>query len=102
MARHNEELISEAKLFFETYKKEIGDSIRKGKKVVFINYEDLASNSPVLLEALMFQPEEILQLLESALGDTGLIKNPRIRFNDLPQTQKVKIRASNKTGEFEA
>ncbi len=92
MPQNNEELIAEAKLFFETYKKEIGESIRKGRKVVFINFQDMASNSPVLAEALIGQPEEMLQLLESALEDTGLIKNPRIRFNDLPQTQKVKIR----------
>ena len=83
MPLNNEELISEAKLFFETYKKEIGKSIRKGKKVIFINFEDLASNSPVLIEALIAQPEEVLQLLETALEDMGLIKNPRIRFNDL-------------------
>jgi len=92
MPANNEELISESKLFFETYKKEIGESIRKGRKVVFINFEDLASNSPTLIEALISQPEEVLQLLEAALEDTGLIKNPRIRFNDLPNTQKVKIR----------
>lgn len=92
MSRNNEELISESKLFFETYKKEIGESIRKGKKVVFINYEDLASNSPILIEALISHPEETLHILETALEDKGLIKNPRIRFNDLPETQKVKIR----------
>ena len=92
MPLNNEELISEAKLFFETYKKEIGKSIRKGKKVIFINFEDLASNSPVLIEALIAQPEEVLQLLETALEDMGLIKNPRIRFNDLPKTQSVRIR----------
>ena len=92
MPSNNEELISEAKLFFETYKKEIGKSIRKGKKVIFINFEDLASNSPVLIEALIAQPEEVLQLLETALEDMGLIKNPRIRFNDLPKTQSVRIR----------
>jgi len=89
---NNEELIAEGKLFFETYKKEIGESIRKGKKVVFINYEDIISTSPILMEALIAQPEEVLQLLEAALEDTGLIKNPRIRFNNLPETQKVKIR----------
>jgi len=88
----NEELIAEAKLFFETYKKEIGASIRKGKKVVFINFEDLSSNSPELAEALISSPEEVMQLMEVALEDTGLIKTPRIRFNDLPETQKVKIR----------
>ena len=90
--RNTEELITEAKLFFETYKKEIGESIRKGKKVVFIKFEDLASNSPILAEALLSNPEEISQLLETALEESGLIKNPRIRFNDLPETQKVKIR----------
>src|SRR3989344_3070297 len=88
----NEELISEAKIFFETYKKEIGESIRKGKKVVFVNYEDLSSSSPILIEALMSHPEEVLHILELALEETGLIKNPRIRFNNLPETQKVKIR----------
>ena len=88
----NEEFIIEAKSFFEAYKKDIGDSIRKGKKVVYVNFEDLASSSPVLSEALMSNPEDVLQILETALEETGLIKNPRIRFNTLPETQKVKIR----------
>jgi len=88
----SEELIIEAKSFFESYKKEIGESIRKGKKVIFINFEDLASDSPTLAEALISSPEEILQVLEVALEDTGLIKLPRIRLNNLPETQKVKIR----------
>ncbi len=90
--KSNEELIIESKSFFETYKKEIGESVRKGKKVVFVNFEDLASNSPLLSEALMENPEEVLQVLETALEETGLIKNARIRFNDLPKTQKVKVR----------
>lgn len=88
----NEDFIIEAKTFFEAYKKQIGESIRKGKKVVYINFEDLASSSPVLSEALMGNPEDVLQILETALEETGLIKNPRIRFNNLPETQKVKIR----------
>ncbi|MBT4135598.1 hypothetical protein HOD75_03040 [archaeon] len=88
----NEELIIEAKSFFETYKKEIGESIRKAKKVIYVNFQDLSSSSPTLAEALISNPEEILQLLETALEETGLIKLPRIRFNDLPNTQKVKIR----------
>ncbi len=90
--KSNEDLIIEAKTFFETYKKEVGDSIRKGKRVVFVNFEDLASSSPTLAEALISQPEEVLQLLETALEETRLIQNPRIRFNNLPGTQKVKIR----------
>jgi len=88
----SEELIIEAKSFFDTYKKEIGESIRKGKKVVFINFDDVASHSPILAEALISSPEELLQILETSLEETGLIKNPRIRFENLPETQKVKIR----------
>ena len=88
----NEELITEAKAFFETYKKQIGESIRKGKRVVIIDFDDLASDSPTLSEALIGNPEEMLQVLETALEETGLIKLPRIRLNNLPETQNVKIR----------
>jgi len=88
----SEELIIEAKAFFESYKKEIGESIRKGKKVIFINFEDISSHSPTLAEALLSSPEEILQILELSLEETGLIKLSRIRLNNLPETQKVKIR----------
>ncbi|VVB78583.1 Minichromosome maintenance protein MCM [uncultured archaeon] len=95
--KSNEELVIEAKSFFETYKKEVGESIRKGQKVVFVNFSDLASNSPMLAEALIGNPEEMIQILEVALEETGLIKGPRIRFNDLPETQKVKIRTIRAT-----
>ncbi|MDP2924801.1 MAG: LAGLIDADG family homing endonuclease [Nanoarchaeota archaeon] len=88
----DEEIIAEAKLFFETYKKEVGDSIRKGRKVVFVNFSDIASNSPILAESIIASPEEKIDLLSAALEDTGLIHNPIIRFNDLPETQRVKIR----------
>jgi len=91
-SKPTEELIIEAKSFFSSYKKDIGESIRKGKKVVFISFDDLASHSPILSEALMSNPEELLQILETALEETGLIKNARIRLNNLPATQKVKIR----------
>lgn len=89
----NEELIIEAKTFFESYKKEIGDSIRKGRRVVYVSFEDLSSSSPELAEELISNPGEVLQVLEVALEETGLIKSPRIRFNNLPDTQKVRIRS---------
>ncbi len=90
--KSNEEIIIEAKTFFDTYKRDIGESIRKGKKVVYINFDDLSSNSPTIAETLISTPEETLRILETALEETGLIKNPRIRFNNLPETQRVKIR----------
>ena len=91
--KSNEELISEAKSFLEIYKKEIGDTKRKGQRVVFVDFSDLASSSPELAEALISNPEEIIQILETALEERGIgLQNTRIRFNDLPETQKVKIR----------
>jgi replicative DNA helicase Mcm len=91
-----EELIQEAKGFFEAYKKQIGKSVRKERdqKVIFIDFEDLSSFSPILAEALIDSPEEIIQkVLEIALIETELAgKSPRIRFNTLPFTQKVSIR----------
>ncbi|MEK6872041.1 MAG: minichromosome maintenance protein MCM [Nanoarchaeota archaeon] len=89
---NSEEIVTESKLFFDTYKKQIGDSIRKGKKVMYVTFEDIASTSPLLAEALISSPEEVLQLFETALEEMGLIKNVRLRLNNLPDTQKVRIR----------
>ena len=89
---NSEEIVTESKLFFDTYKKQIGDSIRKGKKVMYVTFEDIASTSPLLAEALISSPEEVLQLFETALEEMGLIKNFRLRLNNLPDTQKVRIR----------
>jgi len=87
-----EDLIIEAKNFFNFYKKKIGKSIREGQNIIFVNFEDLASFSHILSEELLDKPEEVMNLLEIALEETGLVKNPRIRFNDLPKTHYIKIR----------
>ena len=88
----NEELMNESKSFFETYRKEIGEVGKKGKRVLQVDFEDISSHSPTLAEAIIASPEEVLAILETALEDTGLIKIPRIRLLNLPDTQKVKIR----------
>ena len=67
--KSNEELIIDAKEFFNNYKKNIGESIRKGKRVVFIDFNDLSSTSPTLAEYLVGNPEETIQLLETALEE---------------------------------
>ena len=80
-----EELVLEARNFFETYKKEIGVSIREGKNVIYIDFNEIASFSHNLAELLFVKPEEILQILEVALSESGLVVNPRIRMNSLPE-----------------
>jgi replicative DNA helicase Mcm len=89
--RELEELIQEAKGFFETYKKEIGQSIRADKKVIQIDFNDIAEFSHELAEELLNFPEEIFQILETALDDIGLLKNPRVRLLNVPNAQELRV-----------
>jgi replicative DNA helicase Mcm len=88
----NEDLLLEAKNFFNTQKKTLGVSGKSGENVVRINFEDLSEFSPELAESLIQKPEENLQLLEIALADLGLIKKPKIRLNTLSKSQIVSVR----------
>jgi len=90
--KKQDDLIIEAKNFFDAYKSEIGKSIREGKSVIFLDFDSLSSFSHKLTEELIENPTEFLQVLELALEELGLVKNPRIRFSELPETQRVKIR----------
>lgn len=87
-----EELMSDAKSFFTFYKKKIGEAIRESENVIYVSFNDLAAFSPKLSETLLESPEEILGWLETALQETGLVKNPKIRLLDLPQNNFVKVR----------
>jgi len=87
-----EELLIEAKNFFNTYKREIGESIKEGKNVVYLDFEKLSEFSPLLAEKLVASPEEMIQLLELSLDEGSLVKNPRVRFTNLPPTLEVRIR----------
>jgi len=87
-----EELINQAKEFFESYQKELGKFAREGKKAVILSFHDLASFSPEFSERLLNHPEETVQILETALEETGIISRARIRFADLPISQCIKIR----------
>ena len=91
--KNQEELVLDAKNFFNTYKKEIGTSIRPGENIVKIDFSNIASFSHILSEKLLENPEETILLIESALEDSALlIKNPRIRLENLPKTTSTKIR----------
>ncbi len=87
-----EDLMIEAKEFFEYYKKEVGKDIKKGTKAVHVSFQDLASFSHTLADQLLQKPEEILSILEIALDETGITKNAKIRLTALPQSQELKIR----------
>lgn len=87
-----EELLLEARNFLNSIKKEIGKDIRTGKNVIFLNFEELAGFSPTLSELLVSNSEEILQVLEISLSESGLMQNPRVRIQELPVTFSEKIR----------
>ena len=88
----NEELIIEAKNFFDFYKKELGESLRKGNNVIILDFIKLTEFSNKLAEEILKNPEETLRLVETAIEESGLIKNVRVRLNHLPETQEIKIR----------
>lgn len=90
--KDREELIIEAKNFFDFYKKHIGESIRKGKNVINIDFMEITEFSNKLSDELLANPEETLILMETAIEESGLIKKPKIRLTNLPESQSLKIR----------
>ncbi|MEK6820244.1 MAG: hypothetical protein AABX71_00860, partial [Nanoarchaeota archaeon] len=90
--KKTDDLVLEARNFFNTYKKEIGKSAREGKNVIYVKFDELSAFSHELSELLFSQPEEVLQLLELALEESGLVKTPRVRLLSLPETYSEKIR----------
>ncbi len=92
--KKHEELALEAKGFFESQKKEIGQASRSGERVIKISFEILSQFAPNLTESLRDMPEETLEILENALDELSLlpIKNPRVRILDLPKDHEIKIR----------
>jgi len=88
----NEDLVIEAKNFFDFYKKELGNSLRKGKSAVYIDFMKLSEFSKQLSEEILSNPEEILSLMEDAMEESGLVKSIRIRLFNLPKSQEMKVR----------
>ncbi len=87
-----EDLIIEAKEFFEYYKQEIGKYAKKGKKAVQVSFQDIASFSHTLADQILLKPEELLSILELALDEIGIIKKARVRLTELPKSQQLQIR----------
>ena len=88
----NEDLVIEAKNFFDFYKKEIGNSLRRGKNAVYIDFMKLSEFSKQISEEILSNPEEILSLMEDAMEESGLVKSIRIRLFNLPKSQEMKVR----------
>ena len=91
--KKQEEMIQEAKNFFESNKKKIGESIREKERVIILSFNDIVLHSPELAEQLLKTPLETLPVLENSLAETLTgIKNVRIRLLDIPDSASIKIR----------
>ena len=87
-----EDLIIEAKNFFDSYKKELGDSLRKGNNVIYLDFLKLTEFSNILSEEIIVNPEETLSIIELAIEESGLVSNVRVRIYNLPKSQEMKVR----------
>ncbi|MBU2497143.1 MAG: minichromosome maintenance protein MCM [Nanoarchaeota archaeon] len=87
-----EDLILEAKQFFETNKALIGKASKDGEKSVFVEFNTLVDHNPAFAEVLLQKPEEMFRILDIALNETGLIKNAKTRVFNLPEMQYIRVR----------
>jgi len=87
-----EDLIIEAKKFFDFYKKEVGSSLRKATNVIYIDFLKLSEFSNVLAEQILSNPEETFGIVELAIEESGLVNNARVRLFNLPKSLEIKVR----------
>jgi replicative DNA helicase Mcm len=88
----SEDLIIEAKNFFNFNKEDLGESIRKRTNVVFLDFMKLTEFSNKLSDEIIINPEETLSLIEQGVEELGLVKNVRIRLRNLSDAHQIKIR----------
>lgn len=70
----------------------MGESIRKGKSTIHLDFTKLTEFSNKLSEEILTNPEETLRIIEVAMEETGLVKNVRVRLINVPRTQEIKVR----------
>ncbi len=91
-ASKNEELLIEAKNFFDFHKKSLGESLRKEQNVIFLDFMNLTEFSNKLADEIIANPEETLRIIEQAIEQSGLQDDTRVRLINLPKIQDLKIR----------
>lgn len=87
-----EDLLIEAKEFFELHKHEVGKGMKKGEKTVQISFQDISLFSHTLADQILSKPEEMLAILEIALDEIGLASKARVRLTEMPDSQKIPVR----------
>jgi len=88
----NEDLLIEAKNFFDFYKKDLGASLRKGADVIYVDFLKLTEFSTTLSDEILTNPDEVLRIVEQAIEESGFISSIRVRLTNLPKSQEIKVR----------
>ncbi len=75
------------------YLKRIHELVSSGKHSIYIEFQELAKHDPELADQLINEPEETIKAAEVALQQFDLPKGEfRVRFLNLPESQKIKVR----------
>ncbi len=90
--KRTDELLLEAKNFFNFNKEDLGESIRKNTNVVFLDFMKLTEFSNILSDEIIINPDDTLMILERAVEELGLVKNVRVRLKNIPEAHQIKIR----------
>ena len=80
--------------FNQPYKQNILKSAGKGNRFVIIDFKELLAFDPKIAEDLLENPEDVIKASETAVEAIELpsdIKNFRVRFKNIPETQRVMI-----------
>ena len=88
----NEQIEKFQAFFDEEYKHQINDSLIAGKKFIIVDFFDLSKYDHELAEELLEQPDETIKAAEIAIAQSDLNAQLRVRFKNLPESQKCFIR----------
>ena len=81
--------------FFESnYKLQILQNIQSGKNYIIADFSSLLKHDPELAEETLEQPEELIKAAELSIKsfDIPEDKKIRVRFSNLPPSQRIRIR----------
>jgi len=78
----SEDIVLEAKKFFEVYKKDLKESLNLGENVVYLDFMKVTEFSSRLSDEILSDPEETLRLIELAIEELGYMKSVRVRLTE--------------------
>ncbi|MBU0628353.1 MAG: hypothetical protein KKC75_04130 [Nanoarchaeota archaeon] len=90
-----QEQIAKFKEFIEkSYLPILTDNLRKDKKFLVMDFNELSKFDIELAELILEQPDDLVDAVESAVEQLDLenVKGIRVRFKNLPESQKILVR----------